>query len=559
MTWRYRFSFFLLLCCFFLVALRLFYWQVVRAEELSLLGETQYGKSIKLLPQRGEIKTSDGYPIATNTLSYLVFGNPKEIAQKEKVARILSRVLEVEEASISAALSLSRFWVPLSYRVNIKKRDEIKKLNLPGIGFEEQFVRFYPEASMAAQLLGFVGKNDAGQDKGYFGIEGYYERQLKGKEVQAYQIHDAFGRPILAKTDENNINNSGRSIILHVDRTIQFIVEKKLKEGIERYQASGGMIAVMDPKTGNILAMASQPTFDNRQFQKYDQEFYKNPFISDTYEPGSTFKTLVMSAGLDSKSVKSDTKCTICGGPVTVSDYEIKTWNDKYYRDATMVEVIQRSDNTGMVYVSQKLGLSKMLSYLKAFGIGEQTGIDLQGEVGASLRPDDSWLPIDLATASFGQGISVTPIQLLSAFSSIANHGARMEPHVVSKIITAQGEEIVIPPKKVNSPITSETAKIMTEILVNAVNNGEAKYLKPKGYRVAGKTGTAQIPIAGRYDPNQTIASFMGFAPADNPKFSMIVIINKPTTSIYGSETAAPIFFDIARDILLHYKIMPTE
>ncbi|OGH21799.1 MAG: hypothetical protein A3F31_04655 [Candidatus Levybacteria bacterium RIFCSPHIGHO2_12_FULL_38_12] len=557
--WRYYFTLLSLVLAFFLVGVRLFYWQVVRAEELLLLGQSQYGRVVKLLSERGEIKTSDGYPIVTNRPSFLVFANPKEISDKNKTIDLLSQTLEIDKASVSASLSLNRFWVPITNGITLEKKEEVQKLKIPGVGFEKQFTRFYPEASLAAHLVGFVGENDSGDDKGYFGLEGYYDRQLRGKERQAIQIRDAFGRPILAKADERKIESKGRTLILNIDRVIQFLIEQKLKEGVEKYQAAGGMIGVMDPKTGNILALSSLPSFDNRNFSTYENYLYKNPFISNTYEPGSTLKSLVMPAGIDSKVVRPDTKCPICFGPVPIADYEIRTWNNKYYKDTTMIEVIQHSDNTGMVYVSQKLGIEKMLSYLRNFGVGSLTGIDLEGEVPALIRPDDEWTPIDLATASFGQGISITGIQLLTAFSAIANKGVRMEPHVVSKIVTSEGEEIPIYPKKVNSPITPETAKIMTEILVNAVSNGEAKYFKPKGYRIAGKTGTAQIPIAGKYDPHKTIASFIGFAPADNPKFSMLVVINQPTTSIYGAETAAPIFFDIAKNILLYYGISPTE
>lgn len=557
--WRYYLVLIFLVFGFLLISVRLFYWQVVKAEDLSLIGQTQYGHIVKLLSQRGDIITSDGYQIVSNKPSFLVYANPKEISDKNKIAEVISATLQIDKASVSASLALNKFWVPIVNGITRGQKDDVEKLKIPGIGFEEQFSRFYPEASTAAHLLGFVGKNDSGEDKGYFGLEGYYDRQLRGKETAGIQIHDALGRPILAKTDDRKIDSRGRSLVLNIDRVIQFLVEQKLKEGVEKYQAAGGMIGVMDPKTGNILAMASIPNFDNREFSKYEDYLFKNPFISNTYEPGSTFKSLVMSSGIDSKVVKPDTKCPICYGPISLAGYEIRTWNSKYYKDTTMTGVIVHSDNTGMVFVSQKLGIEKMLSYLRNFGIGSLTGIDLQGEVPALLRPDDNWALIDLATASFGQGISITGIQLLDAFSAIANKGVRMEPHVVSKIVTSSGEEIPIYPKKLSTPISSETAKIMTEILVNAVNNGEARYFKPKGYRIAGKTGTAQIPIAGKYDPHKTIASFIGFAPADDPKLAMLVVFNQPTTSIYGSETAAPIFFDIAKNILLYYGIPPTE
>ena len=556
---RYRFVFFLLVFIFGLVVLRLFYWQVVRAEDLSNLGQSQYGKMVKLLSRRGDIKTSDGYPLVSDKVSFLVYANPKLVKDKKKTAEILAPLFMADTASVSAKLDTDRLWIALENGIDIDTKNKIKSLSIKGIGFEEQYQRFYPEASIAAHLTGFVGKDEAGDNKGYFGLEGYYDRSLRGKERQILEIQDAFGRPIAAWMDSPTLGMDGRSLVLNIDRTIQFITDERLKKGVEKYGAESGMIAVMDPKTGGILAMSAFPAFDQRSFQDYFPDIYKNPIISSIYEPGSTFKTLIMAAGIDSGVVKPETKCPICAGPIQIGEYSIKTWNDKYYKDTNMIDVIKHSNNTGMVYVGQSLGLSRMLSYFKAFGIGDATGVDLQGEIAPELRSLKCWIAIDLGTASFGQGISVTAIALLDAFSAIANQGARMEPHVVSKIVTADGQAIPIEPKVINKPISAKTAKIMTEILVNAVKQGEAKYLKPKGYRIAGKTGTAQIPISGHYDANKTIASFIGFAPADDPKFSMLVVFDRPTTSIYGAETAAPVFMDIAIDILSYYGVSPTE
>ena len=531
----------------------------MQASTLSALGESQYGRFIKLTPKRGEIQTSDDFSIAANKISYLVFANPKEVKSISLAANSLASALEVEPASISGLLSLNRYWVALKRGVDETKKEEVKKLNLPGVGFEEQSIRFYPEASIAAKLLGFVGKDDNGDDKGYFGLEGYYDRLLRGKTGTAIQVHDAQNRPILAKMNERAAQTDGATLHLHVDRAVQFLAESELKKAIEKYGAQGGMVGIMDPKTGAILAMAGFPSFDVRSYAEYTYDLYKNPFISDTYEPGSTFKPIVMASAIDAGKVLPDTPCSVCGAPVAIGGYEIRTWNNEYKKDITMTDTIIHSDNTGMVFAAQALKLDPLLAYFEKFGIGELTNIDLQGETAGVMRPRDNWYPIDLATASFGQGISITPIELLSAFSAIANNGRRMEPHVVSRIETADGKIVSIPPKELSHPISEKTAKIVTEILVKAVNEGEAKWAKPKGYRIAGKTGTAQIPIAGHYDPTKTIASFIGYAPADNPKFIMLVVIARPTSSIYGSETAAPTFFSIAKHLLAYYGISPTE
>ena len=559
MKWRYPFVFTILVLLFVLIIGRLYYWQIVKAEMLSELAKSQYKGFIKVIPKRGEIKTSDSFPIVTNKVSYLLYVNPAEVKNKDQTIQLLSSLLDLTKASISAQLLPDKFWVPIKSGIDAKKKEEIVGMQIPGVGFEEHFTRFYPEASVAAHLVGFVGKNEAGEDKGYVGIEGFYDRLLRGKEGYSIELKDALGRPIISERTSMTGGSDGDSLFLGLDRSIQFLIEQRLKDGVERYGALGGMIGIMNPQTGDIIAMASSPTFAPQKYWEYDESLYKNPFITNTYEPGSTLKPIIMAGALDAGLITPQTKCNICVGPVTVSGYDLHTWDDKYYKDTNMIEVIQHSDNIGMVFVAQKLGVDRMISYLTKFGIGEVTGIDLQGETAASLKPRSAWYAVDLATTGFGQGISVTPIELLSAFSTFANNGKLMQPRVVTALENSNGEVFKMPIKVKGKPISEKTAKVMTEILVNAVEKGEAKWAKLKGYRVAGKTGTASIPVKGHYDPNSTIASFIGFAPVDNPKFVMLVILEKPTTSIYAADTAAPMFFDIARDLLSYYGIPPSE
>jgi cell division protein FtsI/penicillin-binding protein 2 len=559
MKWRYPFVFVALVLLFIFVVGRLFYWQVVKAEMLSGLAQSQYGGSIKIPPERGEIKASDGFPIVANKVSYLAFVNPTEVKNKNQTIQVLSSLLDVTKASVSAQLLLDKLWVSVKSGITPQKKEEIEKMQLPGVGFEEHYTRFYPEASIAAQLTGFVGKDDQGQDKGYFGLEGFYDRLLRGKEGYLIELHDALGRPIISRMTSMTGGSNGGDLILSLDRSIQFLAEQKLKAGIEEYGASGGMIGIMDPQTGNIIAMASNPSFSQAKYWEYDESLYKNPFITNTYEPGSTLKPIIMAGALDAGLITPETKCTACSGPVTVSGYDLHTWNDKYYKDASMIEVIQHSDNVGMVFVAQKLGVDRMINYLTKFGVGKLTNIDLQGETASSLKPRSAWYDVDLATTGFGQGISITPIELLTAFSALANGGKLMQPRVVTGIENGNGELLKLPAKIQGTPISEKTAKVMTEILINAVEKGEAQWTKLKGYRIAGKTGTASIPVKGHYDPNSTIASFIGFAPADKPKFVMLVILEKPTTSIYAAETAAPVFFELAHDLLSYYGIPPSE
>ena len=559
MNWRYRFTLLFFLIFFLLIITRLFYWQVVRAQELSAIGQAQYDQQVVSPAQRGEIETSDGFAIAANKLAYLVYANPKVVKSKKEESDVLGKLLDIKSATVSAMLSENEFWVPIKSGVDNTIKEKIAAKNFPGVGFEEQTVRFYPEASMAAQLLGFVGKDENGNDQGYFGLEGYYNQQLSGKDGYAIVVHDAGGHPILAKMNNSTVKVDGRTLILHIDRRIQYMLDTELKKGIQTYGAKTGMAAVMDPKTGAILAMSSFPTFDPTNYQKYSDSLYLNPFITSTYEPGSTFKPIIMSAAMNAGLIQPNTECNICNGPVSIGGYQIHTWNDQYFPNTTMTDVIVHSDNTGMAFVGEKLGLDRMLDYLNRFGIGQDTGIDLQGEEAPELHPKNEWYPIDVVTASFGQGIVATPIELLDAVGAIANNGKRMEPQVVAAVQTADGQTIPIQPKEIDQPISATSAQVMTQIMVDAANEGEASFARLKGYNIAGKTGTASIPVAGHYDPTKTIASFVGFGPAENPRFVMIVILNQPSASIWGSETAAPVFYAVAKDILTYYGIPPSQ
>ncbi|MBI4091846.1 MAG: penicillin-binding protein 2 [Candidatus Levybacteria bacterium] len=557
MKWEnLRFTLVLSFLCFSYIAViaRLFVWQVFRASELSDLGRAQSSQVLTIPAIRGEIKAKDDFPLAANAISYLLYANPKVIKDKEDYVKKLEGILENDPASISAKLSSDLYWVKLSVGLDQDKKHLIEKLSLKGIGFQQEYTRFYPEASMAAHLIGFLGKDSKGENKGYFGVEGRYNTQLSGRSGKLYAIRDALGNQVLGDTREDK-KIDGRGVKLTLDRTVQFAVEKRLKDGIERYNADGGSVVIMESKTGAILAMSAVPSFNPEKYYEFDLNSYTNPVLSNLYEPGSTFKVLVMAAAVDEGKVKPETRCNICAGPITEGDYTIRTWNDKYFPNTTMRDVIVNSNNTGMVFVGRKLGLSSMIKYLEKFGIGKITGIDLQGEETGVIRDENSWYPIDLATASFGQGISITPIQLLNAVNAVANRGNLMTPYVVSQIISDDGKKIDIISKIKRRVIKESTSKIITDMMVSAVEEGEAKWTKIKNYKIAGKTGTAQIPVAGHYDPNQTIASFVGFFPASDPKITMLVLVDRPKTSIYGSETAAPIFFNIARDLIKYYNL----
>ena len=592
-NWRIAVLLIIFIILFIVIICRLFYWQVLASEKLIKLAQSQYYSQREILASRGEIFASDKFPLVTNQKAYLLFASLSELKEPiDKLVSVLAplfifeedikatdsgeksarggstsgrktkgeitkeRIMEKEE-NLLETLSLKDLnWVILQHKVSEEVKEKITGLNLEGLGFEEEPIRFYPEASMAAQLLGFVGKNETGQNTGYFGLEGFYDMELKGRRGLITQETDVADRPILIGSFSNEKKKDGQSLILYFDRSIQFIVEKKLKKAVEKYKAKSGSVVIIDSQTGGVISMAIFPSFDQREYYKYDKSLFKNSIISDSYEPGSTFKIFVMAAAIDKEVVKPETKCDICEKPLKMDKYEIKTWNDEYYPDSTMTEVIEHSDNLGMVFVSQKLGIDGFYEYLGKFGFGERTGIDLQGETPCFLKHKKKWSEIDLATASFGQGIATTGIQMVRAAAVIANGGNLMDIHVVKEIISGN-ERIEIKPKITRGVIKPKTAKLIKKMMVQAVEKGEAKYLKIPGYKIAGKTGTAQIPVAGHYDEEKTIASFIGFAPADKPKFVMLVKLREPKTSPWGSETAAPLFFSIAKDLFTYYGIQP--
>jgi len=562
--WRINFLLIFFILFGGLVGYKLFYWQVLKSEELAAAAEKQHWVSFEIPAKRGDILAADGFPLATSEEAFLVFASIPDLKEKpevvaSKIAPLLAEGGEVAETEQMIKQRLSRedlVWVPLRHKVSRQAKENLEKLNISGIGFEEEEKRSYPEGSASAHLLGFVGADINGKDKGYFGLEGYYDLELRGQPGFVRREKDALGRPILVGESRQEERVNGKSLLTTIDRSVQLIVEEKLKKGLKRYGAVSGSVVVMNPRNGAILAMASLPNYDPAYYWKYDKSLFPNPVIASSYEPGSTFKVLVMAAAIDSGVVSPQTRCDKCSGPRNISGYTIRTWNDKYFPDSTMTEVIQHSDNVGMVFVSEKLGKERLLAYIKNFGFGKPTGIDLQEEISPPLRPDGEWKPIDLATASFGQGIAVTPLQMVRALGAIANKGKLVKPFVVKKII-GEGKEKEIPLSEGIQVVKPQTAMIITEMMVNAVDNGEAKWAKPKGFRIAGKTGTAQIPVAGHYDEEKTIASFVGFAPADEPKFVMLVTLREPTSSPWGSETAAPLWFEIASELFTYFGILP--
>lgn len=566
---RLRFLAIVFVSLFTIAVLRLAYWQIVKGSELLADAKAQHERKTSILAGRGSIYASDATPLSATTRYWRLIGNPQKnesarelsekIVQKLPIDQENRELIKSEELRIAELLKKDELrWVVLKAKLSDEDKKRLEELDDEALSFEEEEGRIYPEASSAAQLIGFLGKDADGQNKGYFGLEGYYDVSLTGKSGFFERESDALGAPILFSRTRMLPAVSGIDLITHIEKPIQVILDQKLKEGIEKYGAKSGLAVIMRPRDGAILAMSSYPSFDPSKYWEYKNEDFLNPVVSSTFEPGSIFKVIVMASGIDARVVDPNTVCPICNGPVTISNYDIKTWNNEYRAGSTMTDVIVHSDNVGMVYVSKQLGQNRLLQYFEKFGIGQETGIDLQGEVPARMRLKKDWYEIDYATASFGQGIVVTPIQMIKAVGAIANKGVIVSPQVVDKFVQDDWEKDIEPAIGERVISESSAAKI-TGMMAEAAKNGEAKWTFLKGYRVAGKTGTAQIPIAGHYDAEKTIASFIGFAPYDNPEFVMLVTLQETTTSPWASETAAPLWYAIAKDLFLYFGIQPSE
>ena len=559
---------------------KLFYWQVLSSDRLLALAQAQQQTTIELPARRGEILFSDGSPLVANQPGYLAYlireddtDKPEAIA--ETLAPIVFNSLTIS-ATPSSQLSLSAVnelikaaaaalterladlnfkWIPIGRKLNSAQKAKLEATGYK-IYFEDDQSRFYPEASMAAHLTGFIGSNEKGTDLGYGGLEGYYQQDLAGRPGIVRQEKDAFNQPILIGSYALQEKKDGRQLTLNLNKGLQFMVEKRLKKALDQYGAKAGSVTVMDPKTGAVLAMASLPSFDAAEFNRYDPSLYLNPVAAEAFEPGSIFKVIIMASALDVQVVEPDTICDICSGPVKVDKYTINTWNDEYRPNSTVTDVIINSDNVGMVFVGQKLGLDKFLPYYHKFGFGDKTGIDLQDEVVPAGRTDGQWTFVDMATASFGQGFVATGMQLLAAVGAIANDGELIAPQVV-KSVTGPDQQLILPVKSKGQVVSKEAADQITAMMVAAAKTGEAKWTAVPGYNIAGKTGTAQVAVGGKYSSEKTNASFIGFAPADNPKFVMLVTLKEPSSSPWASETAAPLWFQISQELLNHFNVVP--
>lgn len=552
------------------IVMRLFTLQVLSHELYAALASDQHGIFEELFPERGSVyltdpTSSDGrFPAAVNKDVSLVYAVPRAITDPKGTAEALTETLGLDPEKLDdlvARLSVADDpYEPVARRVSDDLVERLKALDLKGIGFTNEDVRYYPDGRTLSHVIGFVGSNSAGEHVGRYGIEGHWNKELSGTPGFIAAEKDAIGRWIGAGNRTFVPAEDGADITLTIDRTIQYVACEKLDEAVKRHDANGGAIVILRPQTGEVLAMCGSPDFDPNDYSNVDDiSVFNNPAIFRPYEPGSIFKAVTMSAAIDADKVVPSTTYDDTG-EVKIGPYTIRNSDGKANGVQTMTQVLEKSLNTGTIFAVGKLGSGPFRDYVHAFGFGERSGIELDTESPGDVSSLDKHGDIWSATASYGQGITVTPLQMASAFATIANGGKFMRPHVISKIEYPNGRVETTEPEVERQVISKRAAALVSGMLVNVVENGHGKQAAVPGYWVAGKTGTAQIAREdGRgYDANAFNGSFVGFAPVDDPQFVMIVKIEQPRDVAWAESSAAPLFGEMA-DFLLHYMEIPPE
>ncbi len=502
------------------------------------------------------------YPLAVNRETEMAYAVPGEIENVQETVGILSPVLNVGQAELFDQLNKpeDRYEV-LKHRLSDQEIEQIRSLKLPGIYLSDESYRYYPSGELASHVLGFVGWK-GNEITGRYGLEEYFEERLRGKEGNILQDRDTSGRWISTGRREIVHAEHGDDLVLTLDHIVQYETEKILKSAVEKHQADSGLIIVMEPDTGKILSMANYPTFNPNEYSKVeDINAYRNISVSAPYEPGSVFKSITMAAALDSNKVNPESTY-VDTGVVREAGYAIQNSDEKAYGTQTMTQVLENSLNTGAIHAEKMLGNKNFLDYLKRFGFGEATGIDIMGESSGNISNlKNTRSDINFFTASFGQGITITPIQLIAAYGALANGGMLMKPYIVDTIVRIDGTEEEAAPTEVRRVISNHASFKISEMLKSVVINGHGKMAGVPGYTVGGKTGTAQMTGADikGYEEGKSIGTFVGFAPVHDPEFVILVKIENPKDVIWAESSAAPAFGELMKFLLEYYKVEPTE
>jgi len=554
-TIRKRVACLFLLIAVIMVALgcRLMYLQFYKSNWLTENALDQRIRDIPVESKRGTIFDRNGRELGVSISTESVYAIPAEILDVDETAAKLAAILALDRDNLAQKLKKRQAFTWIKRKVDSNVARDVKVLNLAGIGLTQESRRYYPNENLAAHILGFTGIDSQGLD----GVELTFDNYLKGRNGSIVVEYDARGREIPSASHRFAKPIDGHHIYLTIDLVIQQIVERELERVMLETGAKAATIIGMDPRTGEILALANRPDYNPNAFAEFSPKLWRNIAISNTYEPGSTFKIVTTTAVLGAKAV-GITDRFFDPGSVEVQGRHIHCWKAGGHGSQTFQEVVENSCNVGFVNAGLKLGSDSFYKYLDAFGLGQLTNIDLAGEAKGIVIKKSKVQPLDIATMSMGQSIAVTPIQLLTAVAAVANNGQRLRPQIVREVRGESGEIIRgFQPDIINQVVDQQTAQEVKKVLESVVENGTGKSAYLEGFRIAGKTGTAQKVGTGGYMQGKYIASFAGFTPADNPQIAMIVIIDEPVGLYYGGQIAAPAFAAIMKDVLQYLKVAP--
>jgi cell division protein FtsI/penicillin-binding protein 2 len=547
------------------VVVRLFQLQILEYSAYKLLASDQHEVQAQLVPKRGTIYLRDRFdgslhPVAKDRETWQVYSVRREIKDATSTAVALAPMLELpaEQILFQMLYATSSFQV-LSKDVPMEHAETIRGNRYPGIGISKGPTRFYPEQGLGGQVFGFVGMDDDNHRVGRYGLEGSFNDELAGTYGTLLIEKDAAGRRMSIGTTELQHARDGSDLVLTLDRAMQYEACRKAAGAVAEFQADSASIVVMDPETGAVWAMCSAPDFDPANYGKIDSiSVLNNSATFDQIEPGSIFKPLTMAAGIEEGKIGPNTTY-VDPGEEKIDDFTVRNSDKLAHGVQTMTEVLTKSLNTGTIFVQRLLGKETFRKYVQNFGFGKKTGVGVGPEAEGDIRPLDKKGSIFAATASYGQGISVTQIQMLAAFGSLANGGRLMQPFLVKEIVHPDGQRVVTEPRVVREVISKRTSRLVSGMMVTVVESGHGKLAAVPGYYVAGKTGTAQVPNPNGpgYLPDATIGSFVGYAPSDHPRFVMLVTVVKPRTVSFAESSAAPVFGDMAKFILSTLQVPP--
>jgi cell division protein FtsI (penicillin-binding protein 3) len=543
------------LCGLTTILLRALQLQVFERDRLDAIARAGYNDVVKLLPKRGTIYDREGHELAISVEVGSIYANPNLIEDKVKTAGQLALYLNVSQSSILSLLKKNSPFVWIERRLSPEKISQIKALGLNGVGFASESGRYYPGSDIAGHLLGFVGDDNQGLE----GLEKRYDDILTGPQQILVRMVDALGRPFFISNPDSGKNQNLCNLVLTIDKDIQYKAQQVLEEAVKKTKGKGGQCLIMDPETGEILAMAVAPSFNPNVFREYSPNQWRNRTITDCYEPGSAIKAFLLAAALDKNVVAPNTKFYCENGEYQVADRIIH--DTKKYGTLSVSDIIILSSNIGALKMGQELGYTEYYEYLRKFGFGDKTGIELIGERQGTVRSPESANLVDRSTIFFGQGMSVTSLQLVNAMAAIANGGKLMKPYIVKAMTDESGRVVKeFNPQMVRRVMSEETDRKVTGILEGVVSErGTAPLAAITGYRVAGKTGTPQKvnPLTKEYSHEDYGAIFVGFVPVKSPKLVILVMIDEPKGAVYGGAVAGPVFREVGKWALNSLRVNP--